>query len=101
MEQQRLNNMESRLQRVEETVKQIELQTDKIEDKTNKIYTVLVGDEFNMDKGLVAEVKALRERVYKLEVLKNKVIWISIGAGVAGGLSLDKIIEWIQEAASK
>jgi len=85
MENDRLDQMEDKL--------------DNLNDKVDKIFTALTGDDLQIDRGLIAEYKELRDRVTKLEYLKNKIIWIGIGAGAAIGISLNKIIEWIQEAS--
>lgn len=85
MENDRLDQMEDKL--------------DDLKDQVTKILVALTGDELQMDKGLIAEYKEIRDRVSKLEALKNKVIWVSIGAGLAVGISIDKVIEWIQLAS--
>ena len=66
--------------------------------KVDKVLSALTGDDLQIDKGLIAEHKDIRDRVTKLEGLKNMIIWISVGAGIAGGLSINKLIEWIQIA---
>lgn len=81
----------SRLDKMEEKL-------DQLETKVDKILSALVGDDLQIDKGLIAEHKDIRDRVAKLEALKNRIIWVSIGAGIAAGISLNKIIEWIQLA---
>jgi len=73
----------------------LEKKFDDLEVKVDKILVALTGDEFKLDKGLVAEYKDLRERVSKLETLKNRIIWISIGAGFAGGIGISKLVEII------
>ena len=84
-----------------ERLDKMEQQLDDLEIKVDKILNALTGDELQIDKGLITEYKEIRDRVSKLEALKNKIIWVSIGAGLAVGISLDKIIEWIQGAAIK
>jgi len=69
--------------------------------KVDKVLSALTGDDLQIDKGLIAEHKDIRDRVTKLEGLKNMIIWISVGAGIAGGLSINKLIEWIQIAGGK
>jgi len=69
--------------------------------KVDKVLSALTGDDLQIDKGLIAEHKDIRDRVTKLEGLKNMIIWISVGAGIAGGLSINKLIEWIQLAGGK
>ncbi len=77
----------------------MEQQLDEVEEKVDRILNALVGDELQMDKGLIHALNDMRDRVSRLEALKNKIIWVSIGAGLAVGISLDKIIEWIQASA--
>lgn len=67
-----------------------------VEHKIDRVLIALLGDDLNIDKGLVAEFKELRERVTKLEYMKNKVIWMSAGAGITGGVVIAKVVEWIQ-----
>ena len=81
----------SRLDKMEEKLDQALL-------KVDKVLSALTGDDLQIDKGLIAEHKDIRDRVTKLEGLKNMIIWISVGAGIAGGLSINKLIEWIQIA---
>lgn len=82
-----------------ERLDKMEQQLDDLEIKVDKILNALTGDKLQMDKGLIPELKEMRDRVSKLEALKNKIIWVSIGAGLAVGISLNKIIEWIQASA--
>lgn len=70
-----------------------------LNDKVDRVLKALEDDELNVDGGLITQFKDLKKRVIGLESLKNKVIWISIGAGAACGFSINKIIEWIQDAA--
>ena len=81
----------SRLDKMEEKLDQALI-------KVDKVLSALTGDDLQIDKGLIAEHKDIRDRVTKLEGLKNMIIWISVGAGIAGGLSINKLIEWIQIA---
>lgn len=81
----------SRLDKMEEKL-------DQAIGKVDKVLSALTGDDLQIDKGLIAEHKDIRDRVTKLEGLKNMIIWISVGAGIAGGLSINKLIEWIQLA---
>ena len=79
--------------------KRLDIMEDKlttVEQKLDRVLTALLGDDLNIDKGLVAEFKELRERVTKLEYMKNKVIWMSAGAGITGGVVIAKIVEWIR-----
>lgn len=84
-EKKRFENMEERLS--------------EIDGKVDEILTALRGDNLGTSAGLVQEFKDIKTRVRKLETLKNKMIWTAIGAGIAGGLSLSKLVEWIQESA--
>lgn len=77
----------------------MEQKIDDLQKDVNKILTALTGDDLKMDEGLIAEYKELKGRVQKLEALKAKIIWVSIGAGVAAGISIDKVVEWITLAA--
>lgn len=87
-----MNTVENvRLDKMEEKL-------DQLETKVDRILNALIGDTLQIDKGLIAELKETRDRVSKLEALKNKIIWVSIGAGIAAGISLNKLIEWIQLA---
>lgn len=70
-----------------------------LSNKMDKVLEVITGDDFGLNGGIVAEVKHLRDRVTKLETLKNRVMYMSLGAGSALGISLNKIIQWIQEAS--
>jgi len=74
----------------------VEDKVDTMNTKIDRILTALIGDDLQMDRGLIAEYKEMRDRISKLEALKNKVIWMAVGAGVAGGVSIVKIIEWIK-----
>lgn len=85
MEDNRLEDLENKL--------------GKVEDKVDQILTALVGSDLSLNVGMVQELKELKGRILKLENLKNKVIWMTLGAGLAGGLTISKIIEWIQEAS--
>lgn len=85
MENQRLDDLEEKL--------------DTVESKVDQILTALVGSDLTLSKGIVQEIKELKTRILKLENLRNRVMWMSMGAGIAGGFSITKIIEWIQEAA--
>lgn len=67
-----------------------------LQSDVKKILIALVGDDLKIEKGLIAEYKDMKERLTKLESLKNKIIWVSVGAGVAAGMSIDKVIDWIQ-----
>ena len=88
-----MNEMEnSRLDQMEEKLDDVSL-------KVDKIFVALIGDDLQIDKGLIAEFKDMRDRVSKLEGFKSKIIWISVGAGMAAGISVNKIIEMIQAAA--
>lgn len=74
---------------------------DKLDDvsvKVDKIFVALTGGDLQTDKGLIKEFESLRERVTKIEAFKSKIIWISLGAGLSAGLSVNKVIEWIQLA---
>lgn len=82
LENARLDAMEEKLETLQSDVKEI--------------LSALKGSELQLDKGLVIGHINLSERVTKLEGLKNKITWVSIGAGVAAGMSIDKVIEWIQ-----
>ena len=74
----------------------VEDKVDTMNTKIDRILTALIGDDLQMDRGLIAEYKEMRDRISKLEALKNKVIWMAVGAGVAGGVSIVKLIEWIK-----
>jgi len=74
----------------------VEDKVDTMNTKIDRILIALIGDDLQMDRGLIAEYKEMRDRISKLEALKNKVIWMAVGAGVAGGVSIVKIIEWIK-----
>lgn len=71
----------------------------KVEDKVDQVLTALVGSDLTLNKGLVRELHEMKGRILKLEMLKNKMIWMAMGAGIAGGFSIKTIIEWIQGAA--
>jgi len=74
----------------------VEDKVDTMNTKIDRILIALIGDDLQMDRGLIAEYKEMRDRISKLEALKNKVIWMAVGAGVTGGVSIVKIIEWIK-----
>lgn len=92
MEDRRLEDLEDKLNTVQEKV-------DDVDKKLDQVLTALMGSELSLNKGLVHEIREMRTRILKLENLKNKVIWTSLGAGVGGGMGLATIIKWIQEAA--
>lgn len=77
----------------------LEVKLDNVESKLDQVLVALRGSELTMGIGMVQEMKDLKSRVTKLENIKTKVIYMSLGAGIAGGFSISKIIEWIQEAA--
>lgn len=85
-EKQRFNKMEEHLE--------------KFDDKLDKILTLLDGDAFGQHQGLVKEVKELKTRLRKLEDLKNRTVWIILGAGTAAGLTMDKLWELIKQLIS-
>jgi len=74
----------------------VEDKVDTMNTKIDRILTALIGDDLNLDRGLISEHKDMRDRISKLEALKTKVIWMAVGAGVTGGVSIVKIIEWIK-----
>jgi hypothetical protein len=59
--------------------------------KLDEILTVLKGDNFGQHEGLVLEVKDLKSRTKKIEDKISRAIWISIGAGAAVGITVDKV----------
>lgn len=77
-------------------IKDMQSKLDRVEDKVDDVLTVLKGDEFNHSQGLVSEVKNIKSRVKSLETIKKKFIWLATGAGLAGGLALDKLVEFIK-----
>jgi TolA-binding protein len=85
-------NESSRLEQMEEKL-------DSLDGKIELISIALLGSDLNTDKGLVKEFKDLRERVATIEAKANRAIWIAVGAGVGGGLSLSTVIKWIQDSA--
>lgn len=85
IENHRLEDMEDKL--------------DKMVGKIELISIALLGSDLNTDKGLVQEFKDLRDRVSTIEAKANRAIWIAIGAGVGGGISLSTVIKWIQDSA--
>lgn len=78
---------------------QVERKLNTLEGKVDRVLAALEDNDLNVDGGLITQFKDIKKRVTDLEAIKNKVVWISIGAGMAAGLSISKIIEWIQEAA--
>ena len=74
----------------------VEDKVDTMNTKIDRILTALIGDDLNLDRGLISEHKDMRDRIFKLEALKNKVIWMAVGAGVAGGVSIVKIIDYLK-----
>lgn len=87
-------------------LEELEEKLNTVEGKVDKILIALLGSELMPDNGLLKEIQELKNvdketkaRVLKLENLKNRVIYMSIGAGIAGGFSITKIIEWIQDSA--
>jgi len=85
---------------VEDTrLEELEIKLSTVEDKVDQILTALIGSDLSLNVGMVQEIKELKGRILKLENLKNRVIWMTLGAGLAGGLTISKIIEWIQESA--
>lgn len=72
---------------------------DKMDTKINLISIALLGSDLNTDKGLVQEFKDLRDRVAMIEAKANRAIWVAIGAGVGGGISLSTVIQWIKDSA--
>ncbi|WP_293916513.1 MULTISPECIES: hypothetical protein [unclassified Sphingobacterium] len=69
---------------------------DLVDDKLDDVLNVLKGDEFGNSDGLVSEVKDLKKRVRTLEDLRSKILWIATGAGLAGGIVLDKVISFFK-----
>lgn len=89
----------TRLDEVEEKIDTVENKIDAVESKVDQVLTALVGSDLTLNKGLVRELQEMKGRILKLEMLKNKMIWMAMGAGIAGGFSIKTIIEWIQGAA--
>lgn len=73
-----------------------------VKDTVNEIKVALLGDGY-MSKGLVGELERMKgttiteldKRISELEKFKNKVVYISIGLGMAGGLGIRTLIDWI------
>lgn len=80
-----------------------------LEEKVDKILAALVGNDISKNGGLVEDIRDLKRstipgiitRLEKLEAIKNKAIWMAVGAGMTGGISLVKIVQWISEAAKQ
>lgn len=89
---------------VDEQKKFVEMQEDlsTVKDDVKEIKTALLGDGY-LSKGLVGEfsnvkdvtILGIEKRVLKIEATINRVFWIALGAGVAGGLGIKEIIDWI------
>lgn len=69
---------------------------ERVENKLDNVLNALKGDDLGQSKGLVSEVKELKIRLQVLEDIKKRFVWITIGAGVAGGMAIDKIISFIK-----
>lgn len=96
-----------RFTKVEERIRSVEDKAEEINGKVDKILGAVIGDGLGVSAGIIGELRHLKEvevpklkaRVTKLEILKNRVLWMAAGAGVAGGFSIKAIIEWIQQSA--
>ena len=62
-----------------------------------EIKDALLGSPFS-GKGMIENIRDHDERIKALENIKNKVFWIAIGAGVAGGITIGKIMTLIATA---
>lgn len=67
-----------------------------IQSDVREVLTVLKGDSLGLSKGLVHEVQDTKARLRKLEGLKSRVMWMGAGAGLIGGLSIDRVIQFIK-----
>ena len=102
VEKETLEKFEERIGSVEEKVNSVDI-------KLDLILSAIKGDAFGVNGGLLGKIKRIEEndipsiksRLLKLETLKNRVLWMAAGAGVAGGFSIKTIIEWIQESAQR
>jgi predicted regulator of Ras-like GTPase activity (Roadblock/LC7/MglB family) len=65
-----------------------------------EIKDALLGSALATGKGMIESMRDHDERIKALENIKNKVFWIAIGAGVAGGWTLGKIVTVIATAYS-
>jgi hypothetical protein len=66
-----------------------------------EIKEALLGSPFTQGKGMVEIQQEHDERLTALERIKDKVIWMAVGAGVAGGITIAKIISLVTEAFTK
>ena len=65
------------------------------------IKDAIIGNEFTDGEGLLKVQRDHDERITALERVKDKVIWMAIGAGVAGGMTVSKIISVVTEHFAK
>lgn len=85
----------------------VEGNVEEIKQKLDLVLSALTGNEISKNGGLVEDIRDLKKvtiptlmrRIEKLESIKNKMIWMAMGAGITGGVGIVKIIQWIQEAA--
>lgn len=89
--EQRLGQMESKLTAVEQKV-------NNIDGKLDRVLKALQGDDMLMSEGLIQEMNLLKARMTKVETRWNKFAWMAAGAGISGGLFIQKLIEWIQSS---
>lgn len=73
----------------------MEEQLNDIDVKVDEILFALKGDVFGHNAGVIQEFKELKSRVRKLEDLKQRLIWTAMGAGLAVGLTFDKVWAFI------
>ena len=67
-----------------------------IDMKVTSILTLLQGNTIDKDdKGLVGRINRNDLRISKLERMKDKVIWMAVGAGFAGGGIIGFVIQSI------
>jgi len=66
-----------------------------------EIRDALLGNEFNEKNGIITQVKDHEERIEALENKWNKMIWLAIGAGIGGGITISKIISLIAQSIAK
>lgn len=78
---------------------QMEKKLDTMEGKLDKVLGALEDSDLNVDGGLITQFKDIKKRVTDLEAIKNKIVWMAVGAGFGGGITIVKLIQWIQEAA--
>lgn len=66
-----------------------------------QIRDALLGNEFNEKNGIINQVKDHEDRLEAMEKKWNKMIWLAIGAGIGGGITISKIISLIAQSIAK